>query len=469
MNRFVTKYTLFKDNIDGQRHLNELKMELELLNKELETIVANYDPSYSSKITWKKFPNIFEIYEKHNGLCDLMCNYYTIKKMRGDAFSLDDFIKNGEFSLEKMENLSKTHVLSLSAFLDYIKFIFFGSIPCNIFTNEEQKQIRKGDGNLNEVLLSNRLDKIEIGSCIKFSTFELNQFRKPVTGHSMLITKLDEDKYMFFNPDRNSPSCSFFDKENLIDHLNKVFPKNAELAFIDNDELMKRVDKNLIDKIIDKELEGNKLSLLDQEKEGYTDNLLNSFTNFAMDKMNQLKLEGLLGDIPVSIDVKKIERLNLIKHFKNNLMSGNLTVKDLMELSDEKLHLLQHNSAVKRLFEDNLITSEEFKSMPNNFFDKVNIFPIISLIKNGTLSLTDLIGLPIEKCSLLTSSYEVQTLLEKNKITLDEFKTVPIAVFELIQREYEVFDAIVKNQMTLESLNDLMEQEASSQNLGYQK
>ncbi|VEB38438.1 Uncharacterised protein [Legionella sainthelensi] len=227
----------------------EIKNTLEACNIELEKFVLNLLNSKHHKFSKKSYPHIFDVYEKHQGLCDIVCNYFTIMDAGSikDMDLLVDNFKNSnsdEFDYSKMENLSKTHILSLVTFVEVLKFIFLNIVPYNIFKKSEEKNLRTEENGINRELFKEKMDSLENGAYIKFVAYETN-WALPLTGHSMLINKIEPDKYLFFNPDANYPECKFLNGAQLcekVDDIAKVFEK---VTFIDNMKFIQRVEDTI--------------------------------------------------------------------------------------------------------------------------------------------------------------------------------------------------------------------------------
>lgn len=243
---------IFETVIEENNALEELKKELIECNKELYQYTVNLqsklesDPNFSTDC-----PTVLNVYKKYNGLCDLICNYFTIikcsdlksnklitKKLR--AFKED-------ISALAVESLAKTHILSLVSFVDLCKFITTGFIPHSIFTSNEKQRVFTPSGNGLKVevnLLKDVFNRQPIGEYIKFSGFS-KRFGVPVSGHSMLICKMDEDKYLFFSPDENKPSCYVFSLNELVKAIVFYAENYQDVSFVDNEKFLEKVDQNV--------------------------------------------------------------------------------------------------------------------------------------------------------------------------------------------------------------------------------
>jgi hypothetical protein len=256
-NRFSEQYqNIVKHGLNKEIEEKKFKDELIKFNSEFENFMCiNFGDDaddFGTKIISdfnienfkKKYPTIFKIYKTHGGLCDLICNYFTINKHTKNKLTFNNFKdKINEFDFAKIENLSKTHILSLVTFFELIKFVLFNIIPSNIFTWNEQMNIN--NNSVNKAILNSKFDEIPVGKCIKFIKFKTNFLGIPTTGHSMLITKVDEDNYMFFNPDSCFPEFNFFKNEELTKKIQEATLDYPRIALIDNDDFMKRVENKI--------------------------------------------------------------------------------------------------------------------------------------------------------------------------------------------------------------------------------
>ncbi|MBI2785590.1 MAG: hypothetical protein HYX60_04490 [Legionella longbeachae] len=167
--------------------------------------------------------------------------------LNNDLDQLDEHFKlNGSFNYEKMETLSKTHTLLSISVAESLKYMLFNIIPNNIFSIKEQTKLIKKESNgyclINENLFNKKLEKLSIGSFVKFVTFSKSTFVLPGTGHSRLIIKIRDDKFIFIDPDDKKPKCDSFSAAKLTDKVSEIVSniKSSSYAFIDNVKFMDR-------------------------------------------------------------------------------------------------------------------------------------------------------------------------------------------------------------------------------------
>jgi hypothetical protein len=242
----------------AERKLTEvyMKMMLEACGKEIAQIPRTYfSNGVTKKECEKNFPNLFKIYDTHKGLCDIICNYFTLQQA-GKPENSDKLLSHfkhmvdnsSRFDVGKLDKLSKTHLLSLVSFVELVKFVFLKTVPNNIFKKSEEKQLRAPDKGINQELFTQKFNDLPEGAYIKFSGFRTTASGLPDTGHSMLITKVAKDRYMFLDPDGTKPSCTFHDIKSLSSHVNDIAYRYDKIAFIDNNKFMKRVKNDIFKK-----------------------------------------------------------------------------------------------------------------------------------------------------------------------------------------------------------------------------
>lgn len=243
----------YSPNLFSDQNFFNLINELKKFNVELEKATNKmFDPTNGGGTNRERYPQIFRLYERHQGLCDIVCNYFTLVKPTnlGDLAAVKNLIGNfvtpdGQFNMDKIEGLSKTHILSIVGFIELLSFVLFKIIPNNILSYSEQKNLRTDDKGINQQILKSTLDRLPIGICVKFSGYQTNFIGIPDTGHSMLISKIDENNYLFFNPAPNEPQCDVYNANSLLNHLNSIAKDYDRIAFIDNDAFMQRVNQNV--------------------------------------------------------------------------------------------------------------------------------------------------------------------------------------------------------------------------------
>ncbi len=93
-------------------------------------------------------------------------------------------------------------------------------------------------------MLSERLNQLEIGFYIKFCAFKKNGLS--MQGHSMLIKKIDDNKYSFFDPNHGEHLSLNIDE--LVEKINKSTEEQSanQMVFLDAKDFVNsyQIDKN---------------------------------------------------------------------------------------------------------------------------------------------------------------------------------------------------------------------------------
>ena len=178
---------------------------------------------------------------KYNGLCEIICNYILLEDLLGEKnllplqedvqadwlntepgleqlgmkfkentnFVMDNRNKYGdEITLANLRKVENTHILNVINFFTRLIVVLFSIYPCNLFSNYPfaklpYRRTKLPDGTtetyVERFMLAERLNQLPVGFYIKFFAFK----RKALSmeGHSMLIKKMNADKYSFFDPD----------------------------------------------------------------------------------------------------------------------------------------------------------------------------------------------------------------------------------------------------------------------------
>jgi hypothetical protein len=157
------------------------------------------------KLDPNKHQRLLEFVNRFDGLCELICNRILIDDLLGNGEDQNS-IKN-RVTLERMdeENIKKSHLLDVySIFIKIISYLF-RIYPDNIFSFRKQWSlvniISSGNNNIrvvNRGILSEGLKNIAEGETLKFEV--LHRDCLSLSGHSLLIKKMQNDKYIFFDP-----------------------------------------------------------------------------------------------------------------------------------------------------------------------------------------------------------------------------------------------------------------------------
>lgn len=210
---------------------------------------------------------------KYYGLCEIICNYILLEDLLGKKNLLPlqedvqanwlntqpgfeqlgmKFKENTNFvtlsrnkygdkiTLENLRKVEDTHILNVTNFFTRLIAVLFSIYPCNLFSNSPFAKspyscTKLPDGKIqicvDKSMLSERLNQLEIGFYIKFFAFKKNGLS--MQGHSMLIKKIDDNKYSFFDPDHGEHLSLNIDE--LAEKINKSTEELSanQMVFLD--------------------------------------------------------------------------------------------------------------------------------------------------------------------------------------------------------------------------------------------
>lgn len=196
--------------------------------------------------------------KKWKGLCELICNKILIDDLLGQA----DADANPGFFYEKITldelnqpDVYKTHLMSVSSLSEKLG-AYLNILPDNLFSVSEQLRLVKETKNfyeggtrsyktscINRELLEMKLSTIEDNTTLKMFVFK----KFPILyGHSLLIKKVAENHFIFFDPNRGETrGLSLEELSKQIDAQISAYGKNIYLTRGD-DFLNKLIKKNVL-------------------------------------------------------------------------------------------------------------------------------------------------------------------------------------------------------------------------------
>lgn len=229
---------------------------------------------------------------KYNGLCELISNYVLMQDMLGKQYTLPpkelpqitawendaekafhEFLKSPRrhslggkqverarfffcyseknpkpyvtpvYSLfinsQNLQYMTDTHILHMVSWVACLMALFFSVYPCDLFANQPKpyRKNQQGNATVDKNILLNKLNSLQDGTSIKFFTFKKGFFTLAV--HSMLIKKINGEKYSFFDPDHGAFNDLNFDA--LTQVLDHIADKNQahHMVFIDAEQFVK--------------------------------------------------------------------------------------------------------------------------------------------------------------------------------------------------------------------------------------
>lgn len=181
----------------------------------------------------------------YNGLCDIICNYIVLEDLLGEAtlpppkaiatLACTAEAKNkygDKITVRKLQGVEDTHILRVTNFFTLMMALFFSIYPCNLFSNAPfaatpYRCRTLADGSrralVDKAMLSARLNDLDIDCYIKFFAFTKKGLM--MQGHSMLIKKIDNYSYSFFDP--NHGEYLHLNINELAEHINKSTAEHA--------------------------------------------------------------------------------------------------------------------------------------------------------------------------------------------------------------------------------------------------
>ncbi len=159
-----------------------------------------------AQLNSEKHRNLLGFVRRYGGLCELICNRILFDDFLGTGTDQRSLKKYVTIENVDTENIRNSHILeSFSSFKKAIA-ILVEKYPCNVFSYLEQKKLlntsssEKNQKVVNREMLSEGLARLRVGEQIKVHIF--NKSGINFTGHSMLIKKMSNTEFIFFDPDQ---------------------------------------------------------------------------------------------------------------------------------------------------------------------------------------------------------------------------------------------------------------------------
>lgn len=214
-----------------------------------------------------------EIKIKYNGLCEIICNYILLEDLLGNNNNLpleedvqanwvnieagneqlklkfkDDthFIENyrnkygDKITVENLRKVEDTHILHVTHFFTRLIAVLFSIYPCNLFSNAPFAKLpysttQSDDGRtqtlVDKEMLSEKLNQLDDNFYIKFFAFQKEGLA--MQGHSMLIKKIGDNNYTFFDP--NNGEYTGLNIDGLAEQINNSTKevRGNQMVFLD--------------------------------------------------------------------------------------------------------------------------------------------------------------------------------------------------------------------------------------------
>lgn len=149
--------------------------------------------------------NLKKFVVRFDGLCELICNKVLIDDALGKDVDEDFHIDNITVEALQKPEVINSHMLDVYSVFHKMLAFLSKKYPHNIFSYKDQRRLVTKKANakiriVNKSLLKSGLENIDSGATLKMEVFSKGKFH--FSGHSLLIKKVDDDEFIFFDPNR---------------------------------------------------------------------------------------------------------------------------------------------------------------------------------------------------------------------------------------------------------------------------
>jgi hypothetical protein len=166
---------------------------------------------------------------KYHGLCEIICNYVLMNRELGRGID-ENYLKN-RITVESLneKKITNSHLLDVYSLFHKAIAYLFGIFPDNVFSFWDQWELVDSSRSVNNEILKKGLKNIHNGETLKLAVFSRKWFS--LAGHSLLIKKIDNNEYIFFDPNQGEyRGLSFSELSNKINE--QLRTHNATNIFI---------------------------------------------------------------------------------------------------------------------------------------------------------------------------------------------------------------------------------------------
>lgn len=179
---------------------------------------------------------------RFQGLCELICNKVLIEDLLGKEGSINQLKQKITPEELNKDSITKSHMLDVYSIFHKMAAFLFGVYPDNIFSVLDQWKLVEDTGNekkINREVLADGLKHLENGTILKLEVFSKDQLS--FTGHSLLVKKVNENEFIFFDPNSGEHrGLSMDELSNKIDEQLQNF-EGTDLFFTKGDDYLKRL------------------------------------------------------------------------------------------------------------------------------------------------------------------------------------------------------------------------------------
>ncbi|HEV8050922.1 MAG TPA: hypothetical protein VGP47_00390 [Parachlamydiaceae bacterium] len=209
------------------------------------TVIPFDQYDLTSNLDSDKHKGLLDFVRRFNGLCELVCNRILIDGLLGSGGEDENFIKK-HVTVDRMdeEKIKKSHLLDVYSVFQRGLAYLFGIYPNNIFscfkqwklvntTTKEDVKVRL----VNREILGDGLAKIRVGETLKFQVFKKENYE--FSGHSLLIKKMENNGYIFFDPNDGEHRNLSLDK--LGDKIDQQLKYHTDIFLLRGADFLKKL------------------------------------------------------------------------------------------------------------------------------------------------------------------------------------------------------------------------------------
>lgn len=201
----------------------------------------------------KEYKTLSKITARFDGLCDIICNKVLIENLMEKVQSKEELENKLNIEEINTKQIKNSHILHVMPAFKIMVAVFSKIYPDNIFTYKEQSKLvevvssgrPKTDRHngkkaiVNKEILQNGLNRIPSGETLKMEVFRKKGL--DFAGHSLLIKKVKDNEFVFFNPDGGIYKGLTFDQ--LKEEIDRQLLANdgTDLLFMKGSDYLKRL------------------------------------------------------------------------------------------------------------------------------------------------------------------------------------------------------------------------------------
>lgn len=204
---------------------------------------------------WDAHPRLKRIEQTYNGLCEIISNFMLIHELLGTA-NEEDYLKR-KITLSNLESCRETHILNNQTTFSRILATTLKIYPYNILSLKDQWICIDSNKKVNQDLLKKKFKEIKLGETLKTLSFNVLYFRSffsfwnwrfDFSGHSVLIKKVCENQFIFFDPNIGEKRGLTF--ESLVLEFDRLLKKYDRICFLSGTQFLNSLRENCIEQTV---------------------------------------------------------------------------------------------------------------------------------------------------------------------------------------------------------------------------